>query len=128
MLYAGVVDPSLENSLAWLRCHQRCQAITMMAEVHGHGRIPYSGEDLAATMRTGRPPRDFFRPLEQGTNEGHKYLGAAMRLIAVSTCRFSDAKNKRLGPGSSPQSFMRDHLYGTDVDIKCGACGPTLLE
>eukprot|EP00959_Pyramimonas_sp_CCMP1952_P408816 8567485-Pyramimonas_sp.AAC.1 len=45
-----------------------------------------------------------------------------------STCKFSSVTGKRLGPGGSPQSFMRDYLYGTDVDIRSGACAPTLLE
>eukprot|EP00959_Pyramimonas_sp_CCMP1952_P341277 7149423-Pyramimonas_sp.AAC.1 len=69
-----------------------------MAEVHGHGWIPYSGEDLVAMIRTGRPPRDFLRPLEQRTHRGVKGLGAVTHLISDSTCRFSSVAGKRIGP------------------------------
>eukprot|EP00959_Pyramimonas_sp_CCMP1952_P319389 6683241-Pyramimonas_sp.AAC.1 len=51
-----------------------------------------------------------------------------MHVVSDYTCKRSDAQEKRLGPSASPQFFVRDSLHGTDVDIKCGACGPTLLE
>eukprot|EP00959_Pyramimonas_sp_CCMP1952_P296017 6192222-Pyramimonas_sp.AAC.1 len=70
VLYADVVQPSLNNSFAWLQCQQCCQAVAMLAEVSGPGWISYSGEDLAAMFRAGRPPRDLFRPLEQKTHIG----------------------------------------------------------
>eukprot|EP00959_Pyramimonas_sp_CCMP1952_P294250 6154899-Pyramimonas_sp.AAC.1 len=69
-----------------------------MAEVHGHGWFPFSGEDLAAMVRTGRPPRDVFSLLEQSTHRGDKYVGSVMHLMSDSTCKFSGAKIKRLGP------------------------------
>eukprot|EP00959_Pyramimonas_sp_CCMP1952_P034178 716279-Pyramimonas_sp.AAC.1 len=110
MLDADLVDPSLKHSFARLQCQQHCHAIAMMAEVHGHVWIPYSGEDLAARIRTGRPPRDVLRPVEQRTHRGFKCLGAVTHMISDSTCKFSSVTNKRLGPGASPQSFIGDNL------------------
>eukprot|EP00959_Pyramimonas_sp_CCMP1952_P049022 1024158-Pyramimonas_sp.AAC.1 len=62
-----------------------CQALTRFAEVHCHGWIPYSGEGLAAMVRTGRPPRDFFRPLAQTSTAGCKSWGAVIHVVSDST-------------------------------------------
>eukprot|EP00959_Pyramimonas_sp_CCMP1952_P154658 3235725-Pyramimonas_sp.AAC.1 len=73
-----------------------CQAITRIVEVHGRGWSPFSGEDLAAMVRTGRHPRAFFRPLTQTPHKGHKYWTTAIHLVSDSTCQFRGAHDKKL--------------------------------
>eukprot|EP00959_Pyramimonas_sp_CCMP1952_P192703 4029274-Pyramimonas_sp.AAC.2 len=79
-------------------------------------------------VRTSRPPRDFFRPLAQTLAKAYKSWGAVIHVAPDSTCKFSDPPGKRLGLSASPQWLMRDSLQGTDADVKCGVCGPTLLQ
>eukprot|EP00959_Pyramimonas_sp_CCMP1952_P410919 8611305-Pyramimonas_sp.AAC.1 len=105
-----------------------CQAIARLAEVHGHGWIHFSGEDLAAMARTGRPPRKLFRPLTQGTHQGHKYWTAAIHRIFDSTCQFRNAQEKRFGGSAGPPYFMREDLHGLVGNAPGDACGKTLLQ
>eukprot|EP00959_Pyramimonas_sp_CCMP1952_P261986 5478517-Pyramimonas_sp.AAC.1 len=72
-------------SLGWLNKHNMCQDITKLAEVHGHGWISLSGEDLAAMMRTGKHPREFLRLLTQTSHEGHKLWSTAIHIVSDLT-------------------------------------------
>ena len=87
--YIAVTDPVLKTWTANLSFQGKCQAITRIARVNGHGWLPITGEDIAAMSRTGRPPTDFFRPLWRAKfNKNHEFWTASIHLVSDSTVSF----------------------------------------
>eukprot|EP00959_Pyramimonas_sp_CCMP1952_P065868 1375116-Pyramimonas_sp.AAC.1 len=86
---------------------EKRQAITRLAEVNGHGLIPYDGEDLAAMARPGKAPTAFFRPLTKLPNRAYTFWSAAIHIASDSTRTFYGPSEKEAWPRRSPAPYDR---------------------
>eukprot|EP00959_Pyramimonas_sp_CCMP1952_P275940 5767501-Pyramimonas_sp.AAC.1 len=98
-----VTDPKLRFWSNGLDFAKKCQAITKIAEVHGHSWIPFTGEDLAAMSSTGKSSTDFFPPLTQMKNGSHRSWSCYDHIVSDSTIAFRDAS------GTAKPSLMPEY-------------------
>ena len=88
-LCVSVTDQNLRPTIAPLSFIEKCQAITRLAEVMGHGWMPVGGEDFAEMARTGRHPNQFFRPLTEVPHKKYTFTTLGVHIVGDSTLNFT---------------------------------------
>eukprot|EP00959_Pyramimonas_sp_CCMP1952_P273389 5714354-Pyramimonas_sp.AAC.1 len=115
-----VTDPKLRFGSGNLDLAEKCQAITKIAEIHGHPWIPFTGKDLATMSSTGKSVTDFFQPLTQMENGSYRSWSCSVHIVSDSTITFKDASGAPK-PSLMPEYHMRNSVFGSAQSAKSGA-------